>query len=169
MQCQTCQVELTAENRTGVLHKENRPRCNDCKKVADKSYRDKVANKVFDHYGRECVYCGSKDNLEIDHIDANGAADRRELKVTGGYPFYRKLVQQNYPVGYQTMCKRCNRMKGDNTEYEFVEHMMKILNHVRYSVINNDKYFEYIDMPETHQIIMRNKVTGQETILNLTE
>lgn len=78
--------------------------------------RDREA--VFAHYGTSCACCGDTENLTIDHVNGGGNAHRRELSGRdaaggGGVLFYRWLVKQGFPAGYQTMCRRCNRSKSD--------------------------------------------------------
>jgi hypothetical protein len=71
---------------------------------------------VFGHYGRACACCGSAENLVIDHVAGGGAAHRIELNlVSGGVRFYRWLIAQGFPDGYQALCSRCNSSKGEGT------------------------------------------------------
>lgn len=71
-------------------------------------------SKVFGHYGTVCACCGTRKNLSIDHIAGGGAEHRIELFGTskGGWMFYRWLVEQGFPDGYQTLCMPCNSSKG---------------------------------------------------------
>lgn len=74
----------------------------------------KLREAVFAHYGKVCTCCGSTEDLTIDHPDGDGAAHREE--VTGaanraGIPFYRWLIAQGFPPGFQTMCRPCNASK----------------------------------------------------------
>ena len=65
--------------------------------------RGKVSNKLrFYIYNRDnnrCVYCGSKYNLEVDHI----------IPISKG--------GKSTPDNLQTLCKRCNYEKSDNIYY----------------------------------------------------
>lgn len=76
-------------------------------------------NLVLKNYGNElpkCVDCGFNDVrcLEIDHINNDGAKERKKIfgnsKMAGG-AFYRWLIKNNYPKGYQVLCKNCNWLK----------------------------------------------------------
>jgi hypothetical protein len=73
-----------------------------------KKYQRKNKKKVFDHYGRVCVCCGEDEPLflTIDHINNDGYAHRKE--VGGGSGFYRWLVLNGFPAGFQTLCWNCN-------------------------------------------------------------
>jgi len=71
-------------------------------------------------YGEVCQSCGFSDwrALQIDHIDNNGAEERKSLggQKFSGRVFYEWLKKQNYPKGYQTLCANCNVIK----QFEFI-------------------------------------------------
>jgi hypothetical protein len=67
---------------------------------------------VFDHYGRSCACCGYGESLTVDHIYGGGNW-HRALVGDGSYGFYRWLVVNEFPAGFQTLCKRCNVSKAD--------------------------------------------------------
>ena len=74
---------------------------------------------VILHYGPLCACCGTPDNpdhppsrLEIDHIDGKGKAHRAKIGIAGGPPFYRWLIRNGFPPGYQVLCHECNMSKG---------------------------------------------------------
>lgn len=71
---------------------------------------------VLEHYGGSpprCKCCGEShyEFLAIDHIEGGG---HRERKASGafGKHFYRLLVKNNLPEGYQVLCHNCNNAKG---------------------------------------------------------
>ena len=70
--------------------------------------------KVLTHYSYgllACVQCDEKriDCLSVDHINNNGHEHR---KTTGnGQRFYRWLIKNNLPLGYQTLCMNCQWIK----------------------------------------------------------
>lgn len=72
-----------------------------------------IKREVFAHYGSKCACCGESifEFLSIDHINNDGAAHRKELKMTG-MGFYRWLRRNSYPPGYQLLCLNCNLAKG---------------------------------------------------------
>ena len=64
-------------------------------------------------YGGECACCGEsiKEFLTIDHINGDGAKDRKIRGV--GHTFYRWLRKNNWPQGrLQLLCWNCNCSKG---------------------------------------------------------
>ena len=93
----------------------NRAKC-----ITDKrNERQNLKFQVISHYSNDkikCVQCGFGDirALEVDHIDNNGAEERKRLfgsRMCAGTTFYRWLRQNNYPEGYQILCANCNRIK----------------------------------------------------------
>jgi len=54
--------------------------------------------------------------LCLDHINDDGAADRKELKISGrgngsGSRTYEALASRGWPSGYQVLCANCNMIK----------------------------------------------------------
>lgn len=73
-------------------------------------------SSILAHYGNgklACVKCGFSDirALSIDHIDGKGVEHRKSLR-RGGVPFYKWLVDNGYPEGYQTLCMNCQFIKS---------------------------------------------------------
>ena len=64
-------------------------------------------NRVFKRDNYECVYCGSKKSLTIDHVIP---------KSKGGDNSWNNLV---------TCCSPCNRIKGDKTPEQAGMKMIK--------------------------------------------
>lgn len=76
---------------------------------------DRIKTDVFNHYGRECVFCGETrfDKLSIDHPNDDGGEHRRSLGMNcGGINFYIWLIQNDFPPGLQTLCISCNCRKN---------------------------------------------------------
>lgn len=76
----------------------------------DRKSRDTlIKERVFAHYGLECVCCGESEIvfLTIDHMNNDGAEHRREIGRSG-IRFYRWLTKNGLPDGYQTLCFNCN-------------------------------------------------------------
>jgi hypothetical protein len=64
---------------------------------------------VLDHYGRTCACCGTADRPTIDHVNGDGREHREEI----GRKIYRWLVENDFPSGFQTLCRPCNISKRD--------------------------------------------------------
>ena len=73
-----------------------------------RAYSVSIREKILDHYGRFCACCGETELkfLTIDHINNDGATHRK--KVGHGAGFYRWLINNNFPEGFQTLCWNCN-------------------------------------------------------------
>jgi hypothetical protein len=76
---------------------------------------DEIRLQVLRHYGGnkpKCACCGETIILflSIDHINNNGNKQRKALSGSkhAGTPFYRWLIKNNYPEGYQVLCMNCN-------------------------------------------------------------
>ena len=74
----------------------------------------KIRERVLKHYGGEnpkYKNCGFNkiECLDIDHINNDGAKQRKKIKGTSA--FYRWLINNNFPKGYQLLCKNCNWLK----------------------------------------------------------
>jgi hypothetical protein len=87
-------------------------------RACDRRVRSRHRDQVLDHYGRvcNCPDCGATDNLTIDHVNGDGAAHRAELfghSRGSGYGFYRWLIAQGFPDGFQVLCNSCNDSKAD--------------------------------------------------------
>ena len=59
--------------------------------------------------GGVCVHCGYNDwrALEIDHIEGNGAQERKEIRSHK----LHKLIANGLTKGYQILCANCNQIK----------------------------------------------------------
>ncbi len=83
--------------------------------VHAKEHRNAHRLAVLQHYSNgkiECAVCGFSDKraLQIDHINNDGNMDRR--LHGSGLQFYRWLLFNNYPAGYQVLCANCNAIKA---------------------------------------------------------
>lgn len=76
-----------------------------------------MRNKVFKAYGGyTCNCCGETERtlLTIDHTEENGAKHRKEMKKNSqkeGRYIYRWLIVNNFPKGFQVLCRNCNYAK----------------------------------------------------------
>ena len=75
-------------------------------------------DQVFTAYGGyRCNCCGENEPmfLSIDHVDNNGAQERKSGQYSGsGYSFYRWLRKTGFPPGYQVLCMNCQVGKHKN-------------------------------------------------------
>jgi hypothetical protein len=75
-------------------------------------------DEVFTAYGGyRCACCGETERLflSIDHINNDGAEERKSGKYSGsGYGFYRWLRKSGFPSGYQVLCMNCQVGKHKN-------------------------------------------------------
>jgi len=75
--------------------------------------------QVLTHYGPKgqmrCSWAGctvtDPDMLVIDHIQDNGADEKRQKIGRKGHELYRRLIREGYPEGYQTLCCNHNHKK----------------------------------------------------------
>ena len=79
--------------------------------------RQEIKKEVLTFYGNgtyACVHCGESHPacLTLDHINSDGAAQRKELKLRG-VSFYQWLQRKGFPVGYQTLCMNCQFKKRE--------------------------------------------------------
>lgn len=71
--------------------------------------------KCLIHYSGnppKCACCGEShiEFLTIDHIHGGGRKDRIHFGV--GSNFYKWLIDNNFPSGFQVLCYNCNCSKG---------------------------------------------------------
>lgn len=90
------------------------------KTEAERTRRAQAACKdeVYRAYGGyRCACCGETEPmfLSIDHIDNNGAEERRSgLYAATSTSFYRWLRKSGFPSGYQVLCMNCQVGKHKN-------------------------------------------------------
>jgi hypothetical protein len=112
-----------AEYRKANPEKEKAWRDNYCNSEGGKEYRRlagkeryrKLRRAVLEAYGGECPHCACcgdrhEEFLTIDHINNDGAKDRREGKR--GIGFYTWLINSGFPSGYRVLCMNCNFSLG---------------------------------------------------------
>lgn len=74
-----------------------------------------IKQKVIKAYGSKCICCNEEtiEFLTIDHINNNGAEDRKNNGKKSGGKLYRWLIKNNFPKEeYQLLCYNCNCAKG---------------------------------------------------------
>jgi len=102
--CIQCGINQKQENSVICISCKIRTKQNAVKR------RKEERELVFNHYGRNCVCCyeSTFELLTIDHINNDGKEHRKQLNNEGGEHFYRWLIKNNFPEGFQTLCWNCN-------------------------------------------------------------
>jgi 5-methylcytosine-specific restriction endonuclease McrA len=102
--------------------------CNRCfrKKYGDggEKRRKREREIIIEYYGKRCRYCGSTNNLHIDHVNGDGKAERLKLKKN---KWYRHIIESGFPDWYQVLCKDCNQAKGTKTPDEFFDWVRRLV------------------------------------------
>ncbi|MBA3240596.1 MAG: hypothetical protein H0T60_05145 [Acidobacteria bacterium] len=83
-------------------------------KAAQRRHKRNLRNRVIEAYGSVCACCRESrlEFLAIDHINGGGNQHRKVLKISSGSDFYRYLIKQGFPQGYQVLCHNCNMALG---------------------------------------------------------
>lgn len=104
--------------------------CSNSHKKSDRLRKDRDKLAAFKHYGTKCVYCGENRLifLTLDHINNDGAAQRREIGITCGRNYYVWLRQNNYPPIIQIACFNCNCAKNIIGEDELLKVLRETIN-----------------------------------------
>ena len=128
--CIICFKPLTKDNTRPCDIAQANYICKPCRKARDaqryadhkeiireqqRTYDFAVKLKIIEAYGGKCACCGETipEFLTIDHIDNNGAEERRQNNNLTGTKFYRWLIKNNFPKdNYQLLCCNCNCAKG---------------------------------------------------------
>ncbi len=128
--CINCFIELTPKNTRPADIAQANYVCKPCRKARDKQryidrkeiireqqriYDPEIKKKIIEAYGGKCTCCGESalEFLTIDHINNDGAADRKQNNKKSGGKLYRWLIKNNFPKeNYQLLCYNCNCAKG---------------------------------------------------------
>ena len=90
--------------------------------------RKKLRLLLLERYGDgRCRYCGSQNDLQLDHVNGGGKLERQGDK--NSTRLFRRLWAAGCPPGYQVLCKQCNFAKRDLTEDEFFAWIEKVHQH----------------------------------------
>lgn len=79
--------------------------------------RKRIKVEILTYYSNgelACVQCGESRlaALSIDHLNNNGAEEKRRLGGAGLTTYYW-LRRNNFPEGYQTLCMNCQFVKKE--------------------------------------------------------
>jgi len=100
----------------------------EAKHKTNAKYKWALRLNVIKGYGGKCELCGEDNphSLTIDHINGDGAEERR---VLGGWEkLYKKLRDENYPKdNYRLLCYNCNCALGCGriTEEEIIKDILE--------------------------------------------
>jgi hypothetical protein len=90
-------------------------------KDKNRKYRLKLQIITLKHYGGDppkCICCGETilKFLTIDHINGGGTTHRKQIfrDKRGGWEFYRWLINNSFPEGFQILCFNCNCGRARN-------------------------------------------------------
>ena len=73
--------------------------------------RRQAKQHILEHYGTTCACCGTTADLTIDHINGDGKQHRQT--ISAGSMFHAWLIKNDFPHGFQTLCRLCNTSKRD--------------------------------------------------------
>lgn len=115
--CVDCQEALP------IPRANNRKRCPRCTEEylargKARLYARALRQQVIEAYGSRCACCGDThwQFLELDHIDGDGAAERKRLKMGkngDATAMYRHLRKNGFPKDrYRLLCSNCNAARG---------------------------------------------------------
>ena len=91
--------------------------CTSCRAKARKiakRYNRRWRQAVLDHYGNRCACCGEShpEFLTVDHVNGDGAQERREHPRSGSGNDYHRIATCGYPDTYRLLCWNCNASRG---------------------------------------------------------
>lgn len=116
--CQACRDAARARNQ--ARYQADREAILERDKRLQLKHRRKSTALVLAHYSAtdppSCKCCGSRVDLQIDHVNGGGAEHRTELfgrPHAAGDHFYDWLIRNGFPEKYQVLCKPCNDSKGE--------------------------------------------------------
>lgn len=75
-----------------------------------KRWNTRNKEKVFAAYGgAKCACCGETEKtfLSLDHINGGGGKLRKAKTHRSGSAFYKQLIQEGLPSGFQILCMNC--------------------------------------------------------------
>ena len=101
--CKQCSTAYAVAHRRGP-HGDRRRRM-------DREAGKRLRGEVQAAYGGRCACCGESEPafLAVDHVNGDGAKERRDLKVGTGRKFYGYLKRSGFPRGrYRLLCHNCN-------------------------------------------------------------
>jgi hypothetical protein len=128
--CKKCENEMNRnhywktrdvqKNRSKDYRKNNKEQI----RLRSKKWREELVVETISHYSNgtmKCACCGEiiLKFLTLDHINNDGAKQRRKLGLVGGWRFYYWLKLHSFPdnLGLQVLCANCQLGKERNNGY----------------------------------------------------
>lgn len=115
--CISCSNILILEiNWTYGRQKKSIYICTPCDHEYSRRRKISLKAQILDHYGHECACCQEerRDCLCLDHINGDGAEQRRLTKQGGGHQFYSWVIRNRFPDDLRILCSNCNGSLGTN-------------------------------------------------------
>jgi len=81
-------------------------------------------DQVIAHYGAKCKYCGSLTNLQIDHVEGDGALHRKKVHSD---KLSQVIIDLGFPDTFQILCKQCNIAKWNRSPKDFILWLKQII------------------------------------------
>lgn len=83
------------------------------------NWKLKTKTTVINHYSNGTMHCRCCKETEmgflsIDHINGGGNKHRKKIGSYAGGAFYRWLIKNNFPDGFQILCYNCNLGRAIN-------------------------------------------------------
>ena len=69
-----------------------------------------IKKLLYKVLGNKCSYCGSKEKLELDHIDPNGVMRHDVSRSKREWEWFAAVISGNL----QILCQQCNQTKRDS-------------------------------------------------------
>lgn len=113
--CSTCELDkIDTDFYKRSRGAERFKQCKTCFRAKQKEYKEELWQIIFGKYGKTCQCCGETERkfLTLDHINNDGAAQRKRDGNKGGYALWLWLINNDLPEGFQTLCWNCNCAKG---------------------------------------------------------
>lgn len=77
-------------------------------------YKDRLRQRVFEHYGNRCQCCGEErqEFFAMDHVHGGGNEHRRKEKIRGSGDLFLWIIRHDFPDDFRILCHNCNMSKG---------------------------------------------------------
>jgi len=125
--------EYYIKNREWILEEEKE------RTAARFKERLQIRVDIFNLFGGKCAWCPENDYdvLVIDHINDDGAADRKENKIRGGFKIVERLIKRgvsetDLKQKYQCLCANCNSIKQYKKYFDLLD--SELTNAQRYKI-----------------------------------